>query len=367
MRLALCFLFCLVGSSASWGQEPKLVHVLSGHKSSVGIVVFSPDGKLLASSQDGGEVRLWDVSSGKNLAVLYRELNGVRHHCGSLAFSPDGKLLAGGVEGRWVVLWDTAKCAKVGIIEASEFHDYSSCLAFQPNGKTLVSQSRDSDGKLVIAISDVATLKNTGAIKVNVGRHGDMAFSPDCRFFALGPFFSQFVHRDVMELYETATGKKLTTFQGHDHAALALTFSPDGKMLAAAVEQSVKLWDVATGKHLSTFAISSPTSTYPGVKGSFGNYVYCIAFSPDSKIITFGNSGEPVVELCDVTTGKKITALKGNPLDKRDGIDSIAISPDGKMLAAGRSAGSGNWDETIELWDIGGVNKLNTMSTDTKK
>ena len=103
MRLTLCILICLASSEVAWGQEPKLVHILKGHDAAVGFIAFSPDSKLLASSQDGCQVMLWDVNSGESLGVLSK---GQKYY-GALAFSPDGKLLAGGSSCRSVMFWDT--------------------------------------------------------------------------------------------------------------------------------------------------------------------------------------------------------------------------------------------------------------------
>ena len=123
-------------------------------------------------------------------------------------------------------------------------------------------------------------------------------------------------------------------------------------MLAAAIDNTVRLWEMPSGKHISTFTISRPSVTFPGVKGTFSQYIRGVAFSPDGKTIAFGNSSIPVVELWDVATGKKRLALRGNPPSLGHGIVCIAFSPNGRMLAAGRSAGGGAWDETIELWEI---------------
>lgn len=336
MRFALCVLLCLVGGAASCGQEPRLVRVLRGHKNSVIVLAFSPDSRLLASSQDGGNVRLWEVNSGKNLSVLYDG----SYCCESLAFSPDGKLLAGASECRWIWLWDVATCTKAGTIETTEFFGNDACVAFRPDGKTLVSRSCDSDGvNQVIAISDVTTRTHTGTIHVNFGDRGGMAFSPDCHVVAVTTRIRGAAARDGIEVYETATGKKLFTLKAEeDDGVVDMAFSADGKRLAAGIGAAASVWDLATGKRISRF------------KGA-GKYVNGLAFSPDGKTLAFGSMFDPVIELWDVAARRRIASLKGKP-HAFDGISSIAISPDGKILAAGRSAGGGSWDETIELWEI---------------
>lgn len=337
MRHALCVLICLAASAASCAGEPKLLHVLRGHEHSVRVLVFSFDSRLLASSQDGGEVRLWDARTGKNVGILYQDGDSYD----ALAFSPDGKTLAGGSDCRWVSVWDIGSRTRVGTIEMrrSSFPHAGACIAFRASGKTLLSWSYDSDSDHQASVLiDVATLNKTGAIKLNFGRGQCMVFSPNCRLFAVR-HSSGAGTEDLIKLYETATGKELTTLKGHSDSATDLVFSADGRTIAAAVDGTAKIWGVATDRHISTF------------RGA-GKYVCGVAFTPDGNTLAFGVFYDPVVELWDVSTSKKIAALKGKT-HGTDGISNIAISPDGKLLAVGRSAGGmDGWDETIELWDI---------------
>ena len=66
-------------------------------------VAFSPDGRILASSE-GETVKLWDVPSGREL----RTLSGNSNPVSSVAFSPDGRILASGSDDNTVKLWDVA-------------------------------------------------------------------------------------------------------------------------------------------------------------------------------------------------------------------------------------------------------------------
>ncbi|MDZ8224257.1 MAG: ribosome assembly protein 4, partial [Nostoc sp. ChiVER01] len=68
------------------------VNTLEGHSSRVSSVVFSPDGKTLASGSDDNTIKLWDISTGKAMKTL----TGHSSRVSSVIFSPDGKTLASG-------------------------------------------------------------------------------------------------------------------------------------------------------------------------------------------------------------------------------------------------------------------------------
>ena len=88
------------------------VHTLEGHTHLVYSVAFSPDGRLLASGScgrfrlgkgcDQGEIKLWEVATGREVRILEGHTDLVN----SVAFSPDGKLLASGSDDGTIKLWN---------------------------------------------------------------------------------------------------------------------------------------------------------------------------------------------------------------------------------------------------------------------
>jgi|GEM_PF-992257 len=92
-----------------WNIETKkLIHFLAGHSDPVNSVAFHPDSQILASGSQDGSVKLWDVSSGKEIRTLSEQNNPYsRTKITSVAFSPDGKLLASSSDSGTVTIWSS--------------------------------------------------------------------------------------------------------------------------------------------------------------------------------------------------------------------------------------------------------------------
>src|ERR1051325_1847142 len=82
-------LLILMGARSAIAQPPELV-VQTGHAGQVNSVVFSPDGKLLASGSWDKTIKLWEVASG----TLLRSFEGHSDRVAAVAFSPNGTMLA---------------------------------------------------------------------------------------------------------------------------------------------------------------------------------------------------------------------------------------------------------------------------------
>ena len=164
------------------------------------------------------------------------------------------------------------------------------------------------------------------------GSVNSVSFSPDGKLLVTGS------NDNSLRLWDVASGKALKTFEGHQGRVNSVAFSPDGKQLASGSgDNSLRLWDVASGKVLKTFE-------------GHQDWVMSVAFSPDGKLVASG-SDDSSLRLWDVASGKALKTFEGH----QGSVMSVAFSPDGKRLA------SGSGDNSLRLWDVASRKVLKTF------
>jgi WD40 repeat protein len=285
-------------------------------------VVFSPDGNLLATGDSNGEVRVWEVATG-------RLLLGIPGHAGwvlCVAFSPDGNTIATSSNDETIKLWNvqTGQC-----LQTFEGHtNIVWSIAFLPNLPILVSGSDD----LTVKLWDLETGECSATLRSHSLGILAVAVSPDGQTIA-----SASADRTV-KLWNYATRAVTATLEGHTEDIWSIAFSPNGQTLASSsMDKTIRLWDLAT---------EQTHNILPGYEGFMGP----LAFSPDGQILA-SNGKNYIAKLWDVQTGQGRQTLTGH----RDDLHSIAFSPDGQTLA------TSSHDQTVKLWDVRTGSNIKTL------
>ena len=143
-------------------------------------LVFSPDGRTLASASELGTIWLWELNIGNLMTTLIEHEAGVDERSVGwdykigLAFSANGTLLAsGGMDGQ--VMISEVDTIRVLRFLKSVMHGEFKVLVFSPDGKHLVSGSRDNS----IRLWDIQTSTAFSILSGHVGEVNDLAFSAD--------------------------------------------------------------------------------------------------------------------------------------------------------------------------------------------
>jgi len=298
---------------------PHSVMVLN-HNSGVRNVVFSPDGKYIATASWDNTARVWDAATGKQITVLNHN-GGVRN----VTFSPDGKYIATASFDNTSRVWDAATGKQIFVLKHD---DKVKNVVFSPDGKYIATASNDNTARL---------WDTTTGEEIFVLEHNDwvnnVVFSPDGKYIATAS------GDKTARIWDAATGKQIFVLN-HNGCVNDVVFSPDGKYIATASgDKTAHIWDAATGKQI--FFLEPDSSLYKYYLNDISNdvEVYDVVFSPDGKYIATAR-GDYKVNLWNVSTGEQIFSLKHDGL-----VNDVVFSPDGKYIA------TASFDNTSRVWD----------------
>ena len=189
---------------------------------------------------------------------------------------------------------------------------------------------------LLVSISLLPTRVATAQLKATLEGHTDIVSS--VAFRPNGVMLASASWDQTVRLWNVNTGRHLRTLTGHTSDVTSVVFSPDGQTLASASwDGTIRLWNPNNGKLKRTLT------------GHAGG-VASVAFSPDGQTLASG-SADSTIRLWNAKTWKLKSTLTGHT----HVVDIIAFSSDGDMLA------SGSRDTTIRLWNPNNGEHIKTL------
>jgi WD40 repeat protein len=278
------------------------------HRLYVSALCFSKDGKLAASADGAGSVKVWEVGSRlkEKLSLQATRGKGVTNCVHDVAFSPDGKYLAAATEDQTVWLWD-AKSGKV-VRRVRGHKDGAKKVIFLGKGEQALSL--DKSGSCFIW--DVE--KEDELVKLGDGYTSSAAASPDGRLVALSV-------GGKTKTYNVKTGKEVEDL---GVSAAFLAFSPDGKHLvkcAGGFGGRITLCDAKTGKEVWSVQLRSRL-----IRG--------VQFTADGKRVV--SADDVTMRIWDAKDGDALTTFT---TVKQSGVSSFVLGLDGRTVLIGNSYG----------------------------
>lgn len=297
-------------------------------------IKFVPDGTQFVVATSIG-IWLYDAHTGAEIARLNEKPRSIE----TIAFSPDGKTLVSGDSGGEVQVWDISTTKLRTTFRGPE-RIRDTVSAVSTDGITLANEQ---NGQIRLWKFSINTTEEPIIIDTKSDsklRYSDvMALSPDATRLATTSSRGYAIH--PIQIWDANTGELLFTLEAQMRGIHTLAFSPDSKTLASGdTGNTMRLWDMNTGTSRATFKIS--TSSF-----------HALTFSPNGKLLASG-SYDGKVRLWDATVKKReglstfggytaMLTIRGH----KNRVSALAFSPDGKtLITAGRSGSIRVWDTT---------------------
>ncbi|MBV9228476.1 MAG: hypothetical protein JOZ18_04110 [Chloroflexi bacterium] len=292
------------------------------HSSWVVVVAWEPNGNRIASAGGDGTVRVWDADEGRSL-LTYRGHSRRLARAGlpptiyNIAWSPEGLRIASAGDGAQVRVWDATTGHNLAIYQGhTGFSPNVYALSWSPDGTRIASACSIMAGTdKTVHIWDVVTGKTLLRCNASQGLKPNfsvlaVAWSPDGTRIAAACY-------DTIRVWHTANGHLISVYQSNSAYVNDIVWSPDSTKIATANDNhTVQVWDSKTSENILT---------YYGHTGS----VRDVAWSPDgARIASAGN--DKTVQIWNSATGKLLFSYPGHS----DWTTAVAWSPDGSLIAS---------------------------------
>ena len=321
-----------------WRPNNPLLKIMREHQAAVIDVAHHPHHPLIISASDDKTINFTD-HFGNSLTTLHSTAGVL-----GIAYSPDGEILVSGHNNGQVKLWHTDPQQPTKITQTQILSGHTALVwrvAFHPEGKVFATASEDGSLKL---------WNRQGKLQRTLLGHSDgvktVAFSPDGRLIASGGL-------DGKIIIWRSDGKLLATLTEHQSAVVGLSFNPQIETVAnrssyllasASWDNSAILWDIQQD------TANSVTATARNKLLSHEDSLRAVNFSPDGQAIATASQDNSI----------KLWNLHGELLKTLFGHDAavwqVFFAPYGDKII------SSSEDRTVIVWNLERINNLDLLT-----
>lgn len=214
--------------------EPKL-YFPTGEKHILGNPIYSPKGNVVARIDEyNSSIFVWDVETGKEIKMIK-----VYTKCITIVFSPNGRYLASGGEDKIIRIWDLLTGNEVSTLVGHT--DAVTSLVYSSDGKYLSSGGKDG----TIRIWNLLTGNKIKKIYAYYRFVESILYSPDDKYLiSIGDY------EESIRVFDVLSGKEIIKLEGYTSCVSKIVFSPNGKYLAASDYNTIRIWDILSGNEI---------------------------------------------------------------------------------------------------------------------
>ncbi len=332
-------------------ETGERVYSFRGHDGDVNDVAFSSDGSMLASTGEDSKLKVWDTSTWRRVSILSGGFG-----AWGPSFSADGSLVAAVWEDGLARILDLSTHRVVTTVQLAPSEPFTwnpVDTALSPDGKHVaVASAWNPDGEIVGAVFDVRTGEEAFAMEGTnfccpTPRSRGVSWSPDGRFVAASS-------EGTAGVWDAETGTLRQTLLGHSGLVLSVAWSPDAKRLVTgSSDGTAKVWEVSREGLQERWSLSAQ-ETGSGVVG--------VAFSPDGTRVMAGDAGITAVKVWDLGPAgdAEWTNLPAA------GTPAAEFTPDGRRVVTTSSQGADlESGRALTIWDLKTGRDLRTIGPAT--
>lgn len=308
-----------------------------GHSDTINSVTITPDGKYIVSGSSDESIKLWEISSGKEI----RTFTGHKGRVNSVAVTPDGKHIVSGSSDRSIKLWEISSGKEIQTFTEGRGRVHS--VFISRDGKYIVSLNvkyyQEGTPESYAIVWDI---KRGELVRRFLGGSSviGIAVSDDLEYIFLAKNhygddkYSGIEGTGHINLLNIDSGEIYRTFYNNNSYISSLAISKDSKYLVSGDRDgSICLWEISSGKHILEF------------KGHKGSRVNSVAISNDNKYVvscSHRSNNDNTIKLWDLESFEEVQTFEGCNVS----VNSVAISDNSKYIVAGCG------DKKIKCWNL---------------